>query len=110
MHSSAFKNFANIIADASEPLLPIVVILKFELIPWKPATIGMPPSFIYFFISWVLIFEILAFEWFPSVKIGSCHDNHDLELYPKDFRFPAINAQAACSPVDNKASYSAMLH
>ena len=33
VHSSALISLASIIAEASDPLLPIVVILKFLLIP-----------------------------------------------------------------------------
>jgi len=38
-------NLANIIAVASDPLLPIVVNLNLLFIPWKPVIIGIPPLF-----------------------------------------------------------------
>ena len=49
---------------------------------------------------------ILEELYLPSVIIGICHDNQDLETYPKSFNFPAINAQAICSPVDKITSFS----
>ena len=59
----AWKNFASIIADASVPPLPNVVILLFELIPWNPVIIGIPPDlinfniliFIYHINSWSIL-------------------------------------------------------
>merc|ERR1711966_98930 len=44
----------------------------------------------------------------PSVTIGICQDNQDLDLNPICFNLPAIKAQETCSPVDNRESYSAL--
>ena len=40
--------------------------------------------------------------------MGICQDNQDLDLKPRCFNRPAIKAQETCSPVDSKASYSAL--
>ena len=82
MHLLALKNCAIIIALASDPPLPIVVILFSSFIPWKPVIIGIPPSLRYLIILFLLISLILEFLCDPFVIIGICQDNQDLDLKP----------------------------
>ena len=60
---------------------------------------GIPPDLIYLLSILVLTELILALEWGPSVKIGSCQDVQDLDLNPLFFNLPAISEHETCSPV-----------
>ena len=82
----------------SDPPRPMVVILWCASTPWNPAIIGIPPSLRYLIILLLLIPLIREFLCEPSVKIGICQANQDLDLIPLCISLPAIKAQATCSP------------
>ena len=107
MHLSALKNLANTIALASDPPLPIVVILFSLFIPWKPVTIGIPPDFKYFINYFLFTWSIFEYLCLSSVIIGLCRPIHYLELKPLWINLPAIKAQDTCSTDETSTSYSA---
>ena len=66
----------------------------------------MPPFLIKDKTSFILIFFILDEVWLPSVNIGNCQLNQDLDFNPSSIRAPANNEHVICSPVETKTSCS----
>ena len=66
----------------------------------------MPPLLTKDRTSFVLIFFIRDEACLPSVNIGICQLNQDLDFSPNFIRDPANKEHAICSPAETKTSYS----
>ena len=95
-HLSALKNFANIIALASEPPLPIVDTLSFLFIPWNPVIIGIPSFSLLYFIEQFsephIILRVEGHQWYwhynikqlPPINLEETDCLFDSYMIPSD--------------------------
>ena len=103
-HSSAFKAAASATAVVSEPPLPKVVISKFLLMPWNPATMTTSFFFNKAFSLFVETLKILALLWVSSVSIPACQPVKAFDFIPNSFNAIDKRETLTCSPEDSSIS------